>query len=463
MSDLVRRRYSHLAKGGWWCSGLDPLDGWKPMQWGCFKPNDPRISKDKGKPIKYEHPAKTPTRAFFLDVSDRIWEKVACSYGLEMHGDRGEGFWAWVQRERVPIVLVEGAKKAACLLSAGYAAIALPGIWNGRRKAAGGEPEHVVPELQVFVREGREVFFCFDRDEKPKTRKNVQDAIWKTGRLLQGQGCEVGVIELPGPEKGVDDFVVGQGFEAFEAVYTDAQSFAEWDGKRRRERSQLLTEIEASDRRQVAGYVPPPKQEKNWQLVRDYLIYERKLPPELVDRLHENGQIYASRFQDKEVSVVFLERDFFGNVTGACQVELGSDGALQRLEAAARNNEGWFYFSIGESQTLERVVLVESPIDALSAAALAQKDVETLFVAVGDSERMPNHLIQGAIAQDGQIFVAFNTNEQEGEMAERVIGASAKSIRVQPPHCTNRSEYLQISSKKMGQNPQIFYPVHKGR
>ncbi|MGK7913151.1 MAG: AAA family ATPase [Synechococcus sp.] len=456
LSDRVRRRYSHLAKGGWWCSGLDPLDNWKPMQWGCFKPDDPRISKDKGKPIKYEHPIKTPTRAFFLDVPDRIWEKVARSYGLERPGDPREFFWAWVQRERVPIVLVEGAKKAACLLSAGYAAIALPGIWNGRRKAVGEEPERVIPELQVFVREGREVFFCFDRDEKPKTRKNVQDAIWKTGRLLQRQECEVGVIELPGPEKGVDDFIVGQEAEAFELVYAGAQPFRDWNAKRQQERSQLLTEIEASDRKQVAGYVLPPKQDKNWQLARDYFICERKLPPELVDRLHDTGQIYASGLRCEGGSVVFLERDFFGNVTGGSQIELGPDGPSQRLEPAARNNDGWFYFSIGESQTLERVVLVESPIDALSAAALAQKDAKTLFVAVGDSERLPNHLIQGAIAQNNQIFVAFNANERGEKMAATAIAAFMQSIRIRPPKGKNWSECLQNFSQKDSQTARFL-------
>ncbi|MEO0854814.1 MAG: DUF3854 domain-containing protein, partial [Cyanobacteria bacterium J06648_11] len=257
LSDRVRQRYVHLTKGGWWCSGLDPLDTWKPMQWGCFKPDRPRLSPEKGKPIKYEHPVKTPTRVFVLDVPERIWEKVARSYGLTMPRDRQAGFWAWVQQERVPIVLVEGAKKAASLLSAGYAAIALPGIWNGRRKATGGKPERLIPELQAFVSGGREILFCFDRDEKRTTRKNVQDSIWKTGRLFRQQGCRVGVIELPGPEKGIDDFIVARGAPAFEAVYADLTPYREWNAKRRRDRPQLLAEIEATKRQKAAAFEPP--------------------------------------------------------------------------------------------------------------------------------------------------------------------------------------------------------------
>jgi hypothetical protein len=59
----ARKHYSHIEHGGWWCSGLDPLNNWQPMYWGCFKPYQPRNSFDpngKTKPVKYEHPPKPP-------------------------------------------------------------------------------------------------------------------------------------------------------------------------------------------------------------------------------------------------------------------------------------------------------------------------------------------------------------------------------------------------------------------
>ena len=35
-----------LESGGWWVSGLDPLDNWKRMKWGQFKPKpQERIKK----------------------------------------------------------------------------------------------------------------------------------------------------------------------------------------------------------------------------------------------------------------------------------------------------------------------------------------------------------------------------------------------------------------------------------
>ncbi|MBD2122520.1 DUF3854 domain-containing protein, partial [Trichocoleus sp. FACHB-262] len=245
LATRLMRQYAHVEFGGWWCNGLDPLDAWRPMLWGCFKPNRPRIDLEKSKVIKYEHPPKLPTRAFFLNLPPRLWLEVATRYGVgptEMGdgedaqvvaAETASGFWQWVlEHPAIPIILVEGSKKAACLLSNGYVAIALPGIFNGRRvlRDETGQiwAESLIPELALFAVPGRRFYFCFDHDRKPKTIKNVNLAIFKTGKLLEQQGCEVQVICLPGPEKGVDDFVVSRGTEAFQTLYSQAASLSHW-------------------------------------------------------------------------------------------------------------------------------------------------------------------------------------------------------------------------------------------
>ncbi|WP_100903809.1 DUF3854 domain-containing protein [Nostoc flagelliforme] len=43
------------------------------------------------------------------------------------------GFWHWVWQYNVPVTIVEGVKKAGALLTAGYAAIAIPGVNAGYR------------------------------------------------------------------------------------------------------------------------------------------------------------------------------------------------------------------------------------------------------------------------------------------------------------------------------------------
>ena len=76
------RRYRHIERGGWHCSGIEPDNG-NEMEWGCFKPDFPRCNEE-GQPIKYEHPPKSATRAFFLRVPLRIWQKIAERYSVAM-------------------------------------------------------------------------------------------------------------------------------------------------------------------------------------------------------------------------------------------------------------------------------------------------------------------------------------------------------------------------------------------
>jgi hypothetical protein len=57
LRDRDLKKYQHIELGGWWCSGVDPLNNYVLMMWGCFKPDHPRRDRQKiHKLIKYEHP-----------------------------------------------------------------------------------------------------------------------------------------------------------------------------------------------------------------------------------------------------------------------------------------------------------------------------------------------------------------------------------------------------------------------
>ncbi|MFN6442001.1 MAG: DUF3854 domain-containing protein [Nostoc sp. DedSLP01] len=146
------------------------------------------------------------------------------------------GFWHWVWKNNVPVVIVEGVKKAACLLSAGYAAIAIPGVNAGYRtpkddyRTVTGKPS-LIPDLKHFATQERLVNICFDNDTKPETVQRVRTAISRMGRLLRNEGCQLRVIDLPGTEKGVDDFVVAQSQAAFHALYNTAETLELWEIK----------------------------------------------------------------------------------------------------------------------------------------------------------------------------------------------------------------------------------------
>lgn len=193
------------AAGGWWCSGLDPLADWAAMAWGCLKPDAPRWDAAKGKPRKYEHPIATPARSWWLRVPAVVAQRVADRFRLALppevaaDGDGSAGaFWRWwAQTPALPLVVAEGAKKGAAILSAGVPAMAAPGIWN---PSARGE---LLPELAAVPLRGRPAWVLFDGSDRPDPAE--PRAARRLGRLLERAGAAVLVGTCPRPHKGADD------------------------------------------------------------------------------------------------------------------------------------------------------------------------------------------------------------------------------------------------------------------
>ncbi|MBN3924204.1 plasmid replication protein, CyRepA1 family [Nostoc sp. NMS4] len=241
VTDAYIRQYQHLLLGGTWIQSLDPFKNWQPMEWGRIKPNFPRIDWEKGKPVKYESPPKTPNRVTYFDVANPIWDKVAKRYLIKRYHsllalrllDKLNPliFWEWVkQHPEIPIILCEGEKKAACLLSLGFVAIALPGIWNGRVGKQDFD-ERLHPDLVPMAQAGRKFIILFDYETSSKTRWSVFQATVRTAKAIESAGCFCEVALLPGPEKGVDDFVVSRSEDAnalLTAIIDDAKSLADY-------------------------------------------------------------------------------------------------------------------------------------------------------------------------------------------------------------------------------------------
>ncbi len=239
----INRRFGRLTQGGFWINGLDPFDNWNPMEWGRFKPDRPRLNWDKEKQchtdkiVKYESPPDTPNRVTYFRVSRHKWQLVAERYGVPMPENIVEtseaealGFWDWVvEHPEIPLILTEGEKKAGRLLSLGFVAIGLPGIWNGR--VGNRIIERLHPDLMPVAQKGREFIILFDYETKPQVRKSIFNATRRTGQCIINVGCQCKVALLPGPEKGIDDWSVAQGKKANKAVtalITDAFSLSDY-------------------------------------------------------------------------------------------------------------------------------------------------------------------------------------------------------------------------------------------
>ena len=259
ISSSILKRYRHIEAGGWWVSGVDVLNKYNDDLWGQFKPLQPRLSADQGKIIKYEAPPKHPTGIIALKVSRLLWHAVARLNKVKLFlsplalrlSDLStpRSFWEWVvNSHEIPLIITEGAKKAAALISLGYAAIALPGVFNGYRQPKDEWGRYtglakLIPQLQVFATPGRTVYFAFDQDSKASTVANVNKAIAKTGKLFVKAGVDVKVIrwqesdghikhlsqaQMTCPPKGVDDLIVNHGAEAFHQAYNQALSLETW-------------------------------------------------------------------------------------------------------------------------------------------------------------------------------------------------------------------------------------------
>ncbi|MBD2512379.1 DUF3854 domain-containing protein [Nostoc muscorum FACHB-395] len=241
VTDGYLKLYQHLLLGGTWIQSLDPFKNWQPMEWGRIKPNFPRIDWQKGKPVKYESPPKTPNRVTYFDVANPIWDRVAKRYLIKRYHSllalrlldqlNPLIFWEWIkQHPEIPIILCEGEKKAACLLSLGFVAIALPGIWNGRVGRRDFD-ERLHPDLVPMAQAGRKFIILFDYETSSKTRWSVYQATVRTAKAIESAGSECEVALLPGPEKGVDDFVVSRSEDAnalLTAIIDDAKSLKDY-------------------------------------------------------------------------------------------------------------------------------------------------------------------------------------------------------------------------------------------
>jgi hypothetical protein len=232
-------RYGRLDDGGWRFVG-DCLPGHEPTH--CWKPASPRLSGGFGKqkPIKYETAPKRRPGLFLCQVPLEHWRAIAKAAGLAMPADTSMGFWAWVlATPDLLLVVVEGAKKAAALISQGIAAIGLSGVWNGRivdRDGTGSRTsERLIPELEALAA-GRAFCFCFDADVKPATAAKVELAAVKTGHLLAKANATVRIAKLPllnGQKCGPDDLIAAKGAGPLLAVLEQAQTLQEHAWQRR--------------------------------------------------------------------------------------------------------------------------------------------------------------------------------------------------------------------------------------
>ena len=135
----------------------------------------------------------------------------------------------------------------------------------------------------------------------------------------------------------------------------------------------------------IEKFIPPrPKREK-WGEVKDYLTRTRRLPAKLVERLHEEGLIYA----DEGGKLICLHRDFEERVTGATAIDLSVKDCPSESVAGSGLSVGWYYFQSSPQGKIDKVVVMDDPLEAMAYATLNPAEETMLFLAGHEGGWLP--------------------------------------------------------------------------
>ncbi len=116
--------------------------------------------------------------------------------------------WKKLAQSEEELWITEGEKKSICACINGLPCIGLSGVFNWLEK------DGVIPELENFPLDHRQVSIIFDSDYRSNPK--VMDALVRLYRYLESRHCEIFVADLPEETKGLDDYIMAYG--AKEAV-----------------------------------------------------------------------------------------------------------------------------------------------------------------------------------------------------------------------------------------------------
>jgi hypothetical protein len=165
----------------------------------------------------------------------------------------------------------------------------------------------------------------------------------------------------------------------------------------------------------IQWFVAPLADRHQWKAVKAHLTDRCRLPKALVNRLYQQGLVYANA----EGKAVFALRDLEeGKVVGALLYDLGTED--YEVVVGSRS-QAYFYLKGGDRA--EQVVLVDSPIEAMSKWVLDQPESQQRsYVNVLPLQDLP----QDWLGRQGEVMLAFGRAVAEG------LGEMDGEIRVLP-------------------------------
>ncbi|WP_228059074.1 relaxase/mobilization nuclease domain-containing protein [Nostoc sp. LEGE 06077] len=215
----------------------------------------------------------------------------------------------------------------------------------------------------------------------------------------------------------------------------------------------FLQEIELKQ----TQWEPPPEDESLRPVLQNYLTQKRGLTNFLVEPLQRQGLGYID--QQQQHRVVFIKRLLNGEKSGALVWDTHrEDNRCIEYPENSDRSKGWFYLKLGgepDSQ-IERVILCDSPIEALSIAHIdrdahkGQPPVRTMYMAVDDPNSLPLELLKNV----NRISLAFNNDEHGNETAQVVQKMLPQAKRVEPSGMTWNEILIEAKQREIEQQKQ---------
>lgn len=137
-----------------------------------------------------------------------------------------------LQDKDLPIIITEGCKKAIKATIEGFNCISLGGVYNWKQNPQkenleednNNNNQDIISDLRNFDISGKVIYLCYDSDMFYK--KQVKQALYKfAAYLLIEKNAIVKLAILPnGEAKGLDDYLIMHGNEAFQTILNNAEN-----------------------------------------------------------------------------------------------------------------------------------------------------------------------------------------------------------------------------------------------
>jgi Plasmid recombination enzyme len=195
----------------------------------------------------------------------------------------------------------------------------------------------------------------------------------------------------------------------------------------------------------VPKFKLPTSEEKHWLQVRTYLLEEMKLSSSLINKLHLEGLIYADNKQNLVCTCRTLANK---SLTGATLHRTNvPDKQFTSLAAGSKRLGGYFYFESGGdlTQPLERVAVVDTPINALSMATLDNPTQKTMYVSLNGNQP-PYDFLRSLPAKS--VLIALNHNPNSEKIAHQIRQQLPKQTLFKRPTSVDWNTELRKASEQ---------------